>query len=128
MGRDFKGMRLPYNFKIENSETGESREFALSERHMIIIRRAIKAYKGAPDFLLGYLGDWHPRRRKRKASVTSPPTPAPSRLRTKRCGFTGGTCVRNCGNDGTVVTCWEREAYIDSQPDGPHGRHKDSMG
>lgn len=44
-------MTFRYNVTLKDTFSGEEREFMLTELHMDIIRRALKAYRSAPRFL-----------------------------------------------------------------------------
>lgn len=46
-------MTFRFNILVQDTFTGEEREFMLTEGHMDIIRRALKAYRSAPRFLYG---------------------------------------------------------------------------
>lgn len=44
-------MTFRFNIVLQDTFTGEEREFMLTEGHVDIIRRALKAYRSAPRFL-----------------------------------------------------------------------------
>lgn len=44
-------MTFRFNIVLQDTFTGEEREFMLTEGHMDTLRRALKAYKSAPAFL-----------------------------------------------------------------------------
>lgn len=62
----------PIRIVIEHEATGERREWAMTERHLKLILRALRVHKAVPAFLAERF-DFAPRRRRRRYFIGGVP-------------------------------------------------------